>query len=102
FIEKYNWDINIADVCKWHAEELKELFPEVSEHLDEIREILNVEKDKYYKTKRKASKILEKLLSEGDISTATLIEIYDSCCKGQSHYAILNLLGFSNFNSSSF
>jgi len=78
FIDKFNWDINIADVCKWHAEELKELFPEVSEHLDEIRVILNVEKDKYYKTKRKASKILEKLLSEGDISTATLIEIYDS------------------------
>ncbi len=78
FIDKFNWDINIADVCKWHAEELKELFPEVSEHLDEIREILNVEKDKYYKTKRKASKILEKLLSKGDISTATLIEIYDS------------------------
>ena len=78
FIDKFNWDINIADVCKWHAEELKELFPEVSEHLDEIREILNVEKDKYYKTKRKASKILEKLLSEGDISTETLIEIYDS------------------------
>ena len=78
FIDKFNWDINIADVCKWHAEELKELFPEVSELLDEIREILNVEKDKYYKTKIKASKILEKLLSEGDISTATLIEIYDS------------------------
>lgn len=78
FIDKFNWDINIADVCKWHAEELKELFPEVSEHLDEIREILNLEKDKYYKTKRKASIILEKLLSEGDISTATLIEIYDS------------------------
>ncbi|MHA1669850.1 MAG: alanine--tRNA ligase [Promethearchaeota archaeon] len=79
FIDKFNWDINIADVCKWHAEELKELFPEVSEHLDEIREILDVEKDKYYKTKRKASKILEKLLSEGrDISSATLIELYDS------------------------
>ncbi|MBY9018791.1 MAG: alanine--tRNA ligase, partial [Candidatus Lokiarchaeota archaeon] len=78
FIDKFNWDINIADVCKWHAEELNELFPEVSEHLVEIREILDVEKDKYYKTKRKASKILEKLLSEGDISTATLIEIYDS------------------------
>ncbi|MHA1457218.1 MAG: alanine--tRNA ligase, partial [Promethearchaeota archaeon] len=78
FIDKFNWDINIADVCKWHAEELIELFPEVSEHLDEIRDILDVEKDKYYKTKRKASKILEKLLAEGDISTATLIEIYDS------------------------
>jgi len=78
FIDKFNWDIDIADVCEWHAEELQELFPEVSELLDEIREILNVEKDKYYKTKIKASKILERLLSEGDISIATLIEIYDS------------------------
>ncbi|MHA1671154.1 MAG: alanine--tRNA ligase, partial [Promethearchaeota archaeon] len=78
FIDKFKWDINIADVCKWHAEELIDLFPEVSEHLDDIREILNVEKEKYHKTKKKASKILEKLLSEGDISTATLIEIYDS------------------------
>jgi len=78
FIDKFNWDINIADVCEWHAEELKALFPEVSEHLDEIREILNVEKEKYYKTKKKATKILEKLLSEGDISTESLIEIYDS------------------------
>ncbi len=78
FIDKFDWDINLADVCEWHAEELKELFPEVSEHLDDIREILKVEKEKFYKTKKKASKILEKLLSEGDISTATLIEIYDS------------------------
>jgi len=78
FIDKFNWDINLADVCEWHAEELKALFPEVSEHLDDIREILTVEKEKYYKTKKKATKILEKLLSEGDISTETLIEIYDS------------------------
>ena len=62
----------------WHAEELKELFPEVSERLDDLKKILIVEKEKYYATKRKASKILEKLLTKGDISTETLIEIYDS------------------------
>jgi alanyl-tRNA synthetase len=78
FIDEFNWIIDMADVCGWHAEELKELFPEVSEHLDEIKEILDVEKKKYYKTKKKASKLLEKLLSEGDISKETLIELYDS------------------------
>ena len=78
FIDKFGWDIEISDVCSWHAKELKELFPEVSERLDEIKKILSVEKEKYYTTKRKASKMLEKLLAEGDISTETLIEIYDS------------------------
>jgi len=78
FIDQFNWNINLADVCEWHAKELFELFPEVSEHLNEIREILDVEKEKYYKTKEKAGKILEKLLKEGDISPETLIELYDS------------------------
>lgn len=78
FIDKFGWDINVSDVCEWHAEELKELFPEVSERLNELRKILSVEKEKFYITKRKASKILDKLLARGDISTETLIEIYDS------------------------
>jgi alanyl-tRNA synthetase len=78
FIDQFKWDIDMADVCMWHAEELKDIFPEVSEHLDEIREILDVEKMKFYATKKKAGKILEKIIAKGDISTDTLIELYDS------------------------
>lgn len=78
FIDQFNWAINMADVCIWHAEELKGIFPEVSEHLDEIREILDVEKEKYYATKKKAGKIIERELKKGEISTNTLVELYDS------------------------
>ncbi len=78
FIDQFNWDVDMADVCEWHAEELREQYPEVSEHLDEIREILNVEKEKYYKTKKKAAKILNKELKRGKMDTETLIEMYDS------------------------
>ena len=78
FIDKFNWDIDIAEVCSWHAKELNGIFPEVSEHLDEIREILNVEREKFYATKKKAGKILEKILKKREISTETLIELYDS------------------------
>ncbi|MFX1305133.1 MAG: alanine--tRNA ligase [Promethearchaeota archaeon] len=78
FIDKFKWDIDIADVCTWHAEELKNIFPEVSEHLSEIKEILEVEKEKFYATKKKAGKILEKILKKGEISIETLIELYDS------------------------
>ncbi|MHA2037091.1 MAG: alanine--tRNA ligase [Promethearchaeota archaeon] len=78
FIDQFKWAINMADVCKWHAEELKGIFPEVSENLDEIREILDVEKEKFYATKEKAGKILERELKKGEISTNTLVELYDS------------------------
>jgi len=78
FIDEFKWNIDIANVCEWHAEELQDLFPEVSEHLDEVRSILDVEKSKYYKTKKKTSKLLEKLLSEGMINEDKLIELYDS------------------------
>jgi alanyl-tRNA synthetase len=78
FIDQFDWDVDIADVCEWHAEELEEMFPELSENLGEIREILDVEKEKYYKTKKKAIKILNKELKKGGIDTETLIEMYDS------------------------
>jgi len=78
FIDQFKWDIDIADVCAWHAKELKGIFPEVSDHLDEIREILNVEREKFYTTQKKAGKILDKILKKGSISTETLIELYDS------------------------
>jgi alanyl-tRNA synthetase len=78
FIDQFNWDVNIADVCEWHAEELRDLFPELSENLGEIRAILDVEKEKYYKTKKKATKILNKQLKKGKLDIDTLIEMYDS------------------------
>ncbi|MFW9824115.1 MAG: alanine--tRNA ligase, partial [Candidatus Thorarchaeota archaeon] len=78
FIDQFNWPIDMSEVCRWHAEELKGIFPEVSEHLDEIKEILEVEKEKFYATKKKAGKILERELKKGEISTNTLVELYDS------------------------
>lgn len=78
FIDKFGWDVDMADVCAWHAEELQDIFPEVSEHLDEIRNILDVEKKKYYATKKKASKIIKNIVKKGEITTDLLIELYDS------------------------
>ncbi len=78
FIDHFHWHIDLAQVCRWHAEELHRLFPELSEHLGEIQEILEVEKQKYYENKKKAVKILEKRIKGGEISVDTLIELYDS------------------------
>jgi alanyl-tRNA synthetase len=77
FIDKYNWKVELADVCKWHAEYLKPLFPELSEHLDEVAEIIEVEKDKYEQTKQKSHQLIKKFIQD-KIDNKKLLQLYDS------------------------
>ena len=62
FIDKYKWNIYLPDVARWHAEYLKPLFPELCENLDEVKEILEVEKNKYEATKHKSKGIVERII----------------------------------------
>jgi alanyl-tRNA synthetase len=79
FIDQYNWNIDLPEVARWHADYLKPLFPELSENLDEVQKILDVEKKKYMATKQKTKGIVEGLLkTKQDISTKKLLELYDS------------------------
>ncbi len=78
FIDQYKWDIDLADVCAWHAEELKEIFPELQENLQEVRDIINVEKRKYESTKDRANALVLQMIKKGDITEDVLIELYDS------------------------
>ncbi len=79
FIDKYGWDIDMPTVCRWHADYLKPLFPELMEHLDEVQEILEVEEDKYKATRQKTHSIVEGLIkSKAEISEKKLLELYDS------------------------
>ena len=77
FIDKFGWDIRLADVCKWHAEELRPIFPELSENLYEVEQILNVEREKFEQTKEKTHAIVSKIVNE-DITEEKMIELYDS------------------------
>ncbi|MBS3111981.1 alanine--tRNA ligase [Candidatus Woesearchaeota archaeon] len=77
FIDKFNWNIKLFEVCKWHAEYLEPLFPELLENLESVKKILEIEEQKYKNTKEKSKQILNKLL-QSHITVAKLIEIYDS------------------------
>ncbi|MBD3351623.1 MAG: alanine--tRNA ligase [Candidatus Lokiarchaeota archaeon] len=78
FADRFGWDIKLNDVAKWHAEELYDIFPEVSDHLDEVSRVLDVEYRKYYKNKKKAKKLIKKLIKDGNITEDILIQLYDS------------------------
>ena len=77
FIDKYNWNVDIYDVCEWHAEYLKPLFPELSENLSNVRKIIEVEKLKYKSTKEKTNHIISKIAGK-ELKAEELLELYDS------------------------
>jgi len=76
-IERNGWNINLADVCRWHAEYLKPQFPELSEHLDDVHRLLAVEEKKFAETKKRSAVIVEREVKKG-ISQERLLELYDS------------------------
>jgi alanyl-tRNA synthetase len=77
FIEKYGWELSLPEICRWHADYLEPLYPELQENLDEVSEILEVERHKYLATREKTKSMLPRLL-EKKLSTDDLITIYDS------------------------
>jgi len=79
FIDEYDWDVKLYEVCEWHADYLKELFPELSENLGEVKEILAYEERRYEEAKERNAKLVKRLVEKGeDLSTGKLIELYDS------------------------
>ncbi|MBU2441038.1 MAG: alanine--tRNA ligase, partial [Nanoarchaeota archaeon] len=79
FIDRFKWDVNMADICQWHADYLKPVYPELLKGMAEVSKILEVEKKKYYHSKRKGKLVVEQMLkSNKNISTDILIKLYDS------------------------
>ncbi len=77
FIEKYRWDIRLSDVCRWHADYLLPIYPELTKNLDSIERILEVEREKFFATKSKTRELMARIVNK-DITEKTLLELYDS------------------------
>ena len=77
FIDKYKWNLSLPEICGWHADYLKPLFPELSANLDVVEKILEVEKDKYAATKQKTAGIVEKIIKK-KITDRDLLGLYDT------------------------
>ncbi len=77
FIDQFGWNIDMGTVAEWHAEELRDIFPELSKNIEDVKKVLAVEKEKFENTKQKAGQLVSKLI-EKDITEQQLIELYDS------------------------
>lgn len=76
FIDKYSWDLDIKEVMEWHAEEMKEIFPELEKNIEHVKEIMEEEERKYGKMKDKAKKLVEKM--DDVVDEDKMLALYES------------------------
>jgi len=76
FIKKYGWSLDLAEVCEWHVQDLKKMFPDIGDNLEDVKKIINVEKQKYEKTLRQIKEILKTI--SGKLDEKQIIDLYDS------------------------
>ncbi len=79
FIDSYGWKIELPKLAEMHAAYLKPQFPELSENLDEVSDVLEVEKCKHAESRKRARQIVSQLLQrKQELTEGKLIELYDS------------------------
>ena len=81
FIDKYGWTVKMSQVAEWHAQYLKELFPELLENIADVKKVLEVEERKYYDNKKRSLNLIKNFLEKNDektITTEKIIDLYDS------------------------
>jgi alanyl-tRNA synthetase len=78
-MKEHEFDFELGAVCEEHAKYLKPIYPSLSEHLDEINEILDVEKERYERSLDRARRTVRTVLSrETRVPTEKMVELYES------------------------
>jgi alanyl-tRNA synthetase len=77
FIDSYGWNIELPELCAVHAGYLKPLYPELSENLEEVGQILDFEKQKFFATKEKSKAIVSHII-QSEVDEKKLLQLYDS------------------------
>ncbi len=73
-LEKRDFDLSVPELLRWHLEEIGTWFTELQMG-PSLSEIIQVEKERYKKNKRKARKLLEKTKAP---TVQKMIELYDT------------------------
>lgn len=81
FIDKNGWNdkIDLKKILRMHAQSLEPVFPELQDSANEVYDILEYEKKRYYDSRMREQNIIKNLLAKNEvIDTERLIELYDS------------------------
>ncbi|MFQ6134679.1 MAG: alanine--tRNA ligase-related protein, partial [Nitrososphaerales archaeon] len=79
FLDKFGWNITLEEVANWHIDYLADIYPELTEHTDEVATILHVEEQRYRNTLERTRRIVSSIAkSDRSPSEDELIQLYDS------------------------
>ncbi|MBA2862269.1 alanine--tRNA ligase [Methanococcus maripaludis] len=79
YMEKIGISMSIKDIISMQLENMKEIYPELSEMKEYIMDVLDSEEKKYIQTVNRGRGIVERMAaSKSEITLDDLIELYDS------------------------
>jgi alanyl-tRNA synthetase len=79
FIDEYDFDFDLVDIAKWHADYLKPMFPELQTELDSMKKIVDTEKQKFKETRKKIKSTITTLLDKNTkFDEKLLAKLYES------------------------
>ena len=77
-IQQRLWDVSLESLIEEHARYLRPQYPELMENLDDVFNIIDVEKKKYKKARIKVERELKKVVKSKKIDEKKLAELYQS------------------------
>ena len=79
YLQELGVNLELVDLLNWHAEALKDMYPELLENIEDVGRIIEVEENKFSNSRQRASKIIESLSRKRQsIGAEKLVELYDS------------------------
>jgi alanyl-tRNA synthetase len=78
-LERLHWNIKLEDITDMHIEYLKQMYPELEEHREDVRTILHIESGRYVGSKERMNAIATSIKStKKKLAVNDLIRMYES------------------------
>jgi alanyl-tRNA synthetase len=79
-LERLNWSVKLEDVADMQIDYLRQMYPELEEHRQDVRTILGLESGRYSGSRERMSSIVSSLKAKksGELQVSDLIRMYES------------------------
>jgi alanyl-tRNA synthetase len=78
-LERLGWEFDLAEIADTHIKYLRTMYPELEEHANDVRTILQIESNRYSGSKERMNSIISSLKSRKESpSVDDLIRLYES------------------------
>jgi alanyl-tRNA synthetase len=78
-LARLGWNVNLEDVMDLHIEHLKTMYPELNEHKNDVRTIIQIESSRYSSSKQRMYSIAKSMLTtKKGPKVEDLIKLYES------------------------